>query len=95
MTKILGISLRTSIGAHQWFGRTAVAEILLHTIISINNSQPWKWTGINKSGIAVYLHWLPRGELSLIKEMIGELYYRINPSSFVPSRKEVLLRMVS
>lgn len=59
ITKILGISLRTSIGAHQWFGRTAVVEILLHTIISLTSSQPIKWTGINVSGVAVRLRLLP------------------------------------
>lgn len=59
MTEMLGISLRTSIGTHQWFGRTAVAEILLHTVISLTDSQPFKWTGINTSGVVVHLHQLP------------------------------------
>ncbi|KAH6704163.1 hypothetical protein BKA61DRAFT_560084 [Leptodontidium sp. MPI-SDFR-AT-0119] len=51
MTEMLGISLRTSIRSHQWLGRTAVAEVLLHTIISLTGSQSFVWTGINASGV--------------------------------------------
>jgi len=51
MTEMLGITLRTSIGSHQWLGRTAVAEVLLHTIISLTGSQSFVWTGINASGV--------------------------------------------
>jgi hypothetical protein len=68
MTEMLGISLRTSIGTHQWFGRTAIAEILLHTVISRISNQPFKWTGTNISGVAVHLRQLPLGELSLMPE---------------------------
>jgi len=53
MAELLGISLRTGIGAHQWFGRVAVAEVLLHTIISLTSSQPFKWTGLVASGVVV------------------------------------------
>ena len=66
MTEMLGISLRTRIGTHQWFGRTAVAEILLHTVISLISSQPFKWTGINTSEVVVHLHQLPPSKLSLV-----------------------------
>lgn len=58
MTEMLGITLRTSIGSHQWLGRTAVAEVLLHTIISLTGSQSFVWTGINASGVVVRLRWL-------------------------------------
>jgi hypothetical protein len=37
MIKMLRVSLRTTIGSHQWLGRTVVAEILLHTIISLTS----------------------------------------------------------
>jgi len=53
MTDLLGISLRTSIGAHQWFGRVAFAEILLHTILSLTSSQSFKWTRLILSGVVV------------------------------------------
>ncbi|KAG4412489.1 hypothetical protein IFR04_014383 [Cadophora malorum] len=51
MTEMLGITLRASIGSHQWLGRTAVAEVLLHTIISLTGSHSFEWTGINASGV--------------------------------------------
>ncbi|XMA13701.1 hypothetical protein WAI453_006492 [Rhynchosporium graminicola] len=51
MTEMLGITLRTSIGSHQWLGRTAIAEALLHTIISLTGSQSFVWSGINASGV--------------------------------------------
>jgi hypothetical protein len=52
-TKLLGISLRTSIGSHQWFGRIATAQVLLHTIISLTGSKSFTWTAINFSGVVV------------------------------------------
>ena len=68
MIEMLGVSLRTSIGSHQWLGRTAVAEILLHTIILLTSGQLFKWTGINTSGVVVLLL-LPLSELSLTFEL--------------------------
>lgn len=53
VTKLLGISLRTSIGSHQWFGRTAVAQVLLHVIISLTGSNAFNWTTANVSGLVV------------------------------------------
>lgn len=53
VTKLVGISLRTSIGSHQWFGRTAIAQALLHTIISLTGSNTFTWTTTNISGVVV------------------------------------------
>lgn len=53
MTEIFGISLRSGVGSHQWIGRTAIAEILLHTLISLNDGQSFKWTRNNTSGVVV------------------------------------------
>jgi hypothetical protein len=95
MTEMLGISLRTSIGTHQWFGRTAVAEMLLHTVISLTNKQPFKWTGFNASGVVVHLHQLTLERIVANLHVTGKLCHRIDPSPFDPSRKEGLLRIVS
>jgi len=58
MTEMLGISLRTSLGTHQWLGRTAIAEILLHTIISLTTIDSLKWTRTSISGVVVHCHLL-------------------------------------
>jgi hypothetical protein len=50
ITKLLGISLRTSVGAHQWFGRTAVAQMLVHTIVVLR-SNVFTWTTKNLTGV--------------------------------------------
>ncbi|KAG0647685.1 Ferric-chelate reductase 2 [Hyphodiscus hymeniophilus] len=51
ITSLLGISVRTSIGTHQWFGRTAIAQMSLHTLISLRSKGiSWRtmsnWTGV-------------------------------------------------
>jgi predicted ferric reductase len=53
VTKLLGISVRTSIGSHQWFGRTAIAQMSLHTIISLIGSKAFTWTTSNLTGVVV------------------------------------------
>lgn len=55
MMKILGISLKLQTGLHEWFGRAAIAQVLLHTIISVVHSQPVQWTDVNISGVVVKL----------------------------------------
>ena len=52
-TKLLGISLRTSIGSHQWFGRTAIAQVLLHTILSLVGRKSFTWTTTNSAAVVV------------------------------------------
>jgi hypothetical protein len=51
VTRLLGISLRTSIGSHQWFGRTAIAQILVHTIVVLTGSNAFTWTTNNLTGV--------------------------------------------
>jgi hypothetical protein len=53
VTTLAGISLRASIGSHQWFGRTAIAQMLLHTAISLTGSSPFTWTASNLNGAVV------------------------------------------
>lgn len=53
VTKLVGISLRTSIGSHQWLGRTAIAQMFLHTVISLTGSTPFTWTASNLNGVVV------------------------------------------
>ena len=55
MMKILGFSLSFQTGLHEWFGRAAIAQVLLHTIISVVHSQPVQWTDVNISGVVVKL----------------------------------------
>ena len=50
VTKLLGISLRASIGSHQWIGRTAVAQVLLHTFTSLAG---FAWTTPSLFGVVV------------------------------------------
>ena len=50
ITKLLGISLRTSIGSHQWFGRTAFAQMLVHMLVSLTGSGAFTWTTNNLTG---------------------------------------------
>lgn len=52
-SEMLGISLRTHFGIHKWIGRTAIAEALLHTVVSVISEQPFAWTAVNVSGVIV------------------------------------------
>jgi hypothetical protein len=52
-SEMLGISLRTHFGIHKWIGRTAIAEALLHIIISVISEQPFAWTAMKLSGVIV------------------------------------------
>lgn len=54
ITKLLGISTRTSIGGHQWFGRTAIAQALIHMIFSLDQSHTFLWTPATVSGVVVF-----------------------------------------
>lgn len=51
VTKLLGISLRTSIGCHQWFGRTAFAQMLVHTIVVLTGGTAFTWTTKTLTGV--------------------------------------------
>ena len=53
VTRLLGISLRASIGSHQWLGRTAIAQMSLHTVILLTESTPFTWTTSNLTGVVV------------------------------------------
>jgi len=53
MTELLGISLRAHFRFHKWVGRTAIAQVLLHTVLSVINIQPFPWTAVNLSGVVV------------------------------------------
>lgn len=53
VTKLLGVSLRASIGSHEWFGRTAIAQVLLHTLLSVTSST-FTWTTTNLTGVVVF-----------------------------------------
>ena len=53
VAKLLGISVRSSTWSHQWFGRAAVAEALLHTVISLTSSNAFGWTTANVFGVVV------------------------------------------
>jgi hypothetical protein len=53
VTKLLGISLRGSVGVHQWIGRTAIAQMLLHVLLLLTGSASFKWTVTTVAGIVV------------------------------------------
>ncbi len=53
MTQLLGISLRAHLGLHWWFGSTAVAQALLHIVLSVIRNMPFQWTTVNLSGVVV------------------------------------------
>jgi hypothetical protein len=53
VTRLLGISFRTSIGSHQWFGRTAIAQMLVHTIVVLTGSNAFAWTTNTLTGVVV------------------------------------------
>jgi len=53
VTKLVGISLRASIGSHQWLGRTVIAQMLLHMVVSLTGSTPFTWTMSNLTGVVV------------------------------------------
>ncbi|KAH6662697.1 hypothetical protein B0J14DRAFT_570854 [Halenospora varia] len=51
VTKLLGISLRTSISSHQWFGRTAIVQVLVHMIVILTGGHAFTWTTNNLIGV--------------------------------------------
>jgi len=51
VTRLLGVSLRTSISSHQWFGRTAIAQVLVHTIVVLRGGNSFTWTRNNLAGV--------------------------------------------
>jgi hypothetical protein len=51
VTRLLGISLRASVGSHQWFGRTAIAQMLVHMVVSLTGSSAFTWTTNNLTGV--------------------------------------------
>ncbi|KAH8674404.1 hypothetical protein BGZ60DRAFT_403841 [Tricladium varicosporioides] len=51
VTKLLGISLRTSISSHQWFGRTAILQVLVHMIAVLTGGDVFTWTTNNVTGV--------------------------------------------
>lgn len=53
MAELLGISLRTSIGAHQWLGRMVAAQLVVHVVALIASSKSFTWTEMNIFGIVV------------------------------------------
>jgi hypothetical protein len=53
VTRLLGISLRASIGSHQWIGRTAIAQMSFHTVVSLIGRTPFAWTTNNLTGVVV------------------------------------------
>jgi hypothetical protein len=55
MTQLLGISLRSSLGSHRWFGRTAIALALLHMVITLTGGKKFAWTPTSLSGVVVDL----------------------------------------
>lgn len=61
VAELLGISYRNSIWSHQWFGRTAMAQLLLHTITSLTGS--FSWTAPNIFGAVVQVCPPPRPSL--------------------------------
>ena len=92
MTKLLGISLRASVGSHQWFGRTAIAQMLLHTVISLTGSTAFTWTANNLSGVIVCSAPTPaRCSLTFIT---GKLCFRIHLYPFDSPREACVVRMV-
>jgi hypothetical protein len=50
VTRLLGVTLRTSVGSHRWIGRIAVGQVLLHTIMSLGS---FSWTTRNLFGVVV------------------------------------------
>jgi predicted ferric reductase len=53
VAELLGISRRNSLWSHQWLGRTAIAQVLLHTITSLTGSGAFAWTAPNVFGAVV------------------------------------------
>ncbi|KAG0645010.1 Ferric-chelate reductase 2, partial [Hyphodiscus hymeniophilus] len=51
VTNLLGISLRSSIGSHQWFGRTAIAQMLVHMVVSLTESSAFTWSMNSLTGV--------------------------------------------
>ena len=58
MTELLGVSLRTHLGVHKWFGLTAVAHVVLHAILSAIHHMPFQWTATNLSGVVVMVEFI-------------------------------------
>jgi len=63
VAELLGITRRNSIWSHQWFGRTAVAQVLLHTITSLTGGSAFAWTAPNLFGAVVGAGMPPQIEL--------------------------------
>lgn len=61
VAELLGISRRNSIWSHQWFGRTVIAQVLLHTITSLTGA--FTWTAPNVFGAVVQISPPSRTEL--------------------------------
>ena len=53
MTKFLGLTLRAQHLSHSWFGLTAMAQVLVHCILSVTSNTPFRWTKLNLSGVVV------------------------------------------
>lgn len=51
-TRLFGISFRTSVSSHQWLGRTAIAQMLVHTVVMVRHN-PFTWTTQNITGTVV------------------------------------------
>jgi hypothetical protein len=52
MMKLLGITLRAQHVSHTWLGLTAMAQALVHSILSARNT-PFQWTKLNLWGVVV------------------------------------------
>jgi hypothetical protein len=92
LTRLLGISLRTSIGSHQWFGRTAVVQALVHAIAMVRGDA-FTWSTVNLTGVvARSISLLIRGSLTYA---IGKLYSWTHLSPLDPPCEAGAIRMVS
>lgn len=74
VAKLLGMSSRSGIWSHQWFGRVAVAQALLHTLISLMGSSSFGWTTANVFGVVV-------GSLPCLARLLADVQHRPAPPS--------------
>jgi hypothetical protein len=79
MTKVLGISLQSSLGSHRWVGRTTIALAMLHMIVSLKEGGRFTWTSGSASGAVVGLPVNLKPKLTCdrrARHLASFLYYR-------------------
>ena len=50
---LVGISIRTNLRIHEWIGRMAILQGMIHTILPFVGHRPFRWDSIRSSGVVV------------------------------------------